>query len=229
MRDARRARSSASLFPGKVLALPAVAVGLLLFSCSSTSVPSERLYLLPLPEPARGPGKKREAPSKKGPFLVILPVKGSGLFRGNLLWARVSDMEVEPWVRHRWALPAPEVVQDALVRWARAAGRFSGVSEDSSAAERGGLLLEGMLEALEEVDAPGRVQARIRLELTLFKKDPLGGRSRAWRGVVEEMEPVGGKSAADVVRALGRAFRRGMDGVLEEWVRAGFLGKGAGE
>ncbi len=215
-----------SLFRGGPALLFGGWAALLLASCGSSPVPEEHLYILPLPGPARGPAKEAGAAAGKGPCLAVLPVKGTGLFQGNLLWARVSSMEVEPWIRHRWALPAPEVVRDALLRWARGTGRFSRVRGDASAAGGGALFLEGRLEGLEEVDAPGGVRAEVRLELTLFRKDSSGRPVRAWEGVVEEAEPVRGRTAADVVRALGRAFQRGMDGALRRWERLGLLRRG---
>ncbi len=159
-----------------------------------------------------------------GPVLLVLPVEGRGLFRGDRLWAKVSEMEVEPWVNHRWALPAPEVVRQALAAWARGTGLFSRVTTAAAFLPgREGLTLSAVLLALEEEDTPKGIWGRVRMELELSGR-AAGGRVHSWRGIVEEREPVEEKSAAGVVRALGRALARGMDKALQAWKKAGILG-----
>ena len=211
---------------GKVLPGFFFPAALLLSSCASTSVPKEHLYLLPLP------AREGAEPERKGagPALVVPPVAGEGLFRGNLLWARVSEMEVESWVRHRWALPAPEVVRRALLEWGRRTGAFSLVTGDPAlVVGKPRIYLYARLLALEEVDRPEGAVGRVELELRVQKEEwaPSGWKSAAsWRGRARGEAPVEGQSAAAVVRALGRAFQQAMDRVLREWRRAGLLEKG---
>ncbi len=213
-------------FPGRVVLLVLAGAGLFLSSCASTTIPEEHLYLLPLPGP--GAGAPGEGGAGKGarPFLVVPPVAGTGLFRGDLLWARISDMEVESWVRHRWALPAPEVVRRALLEWGRKSGLFRGVTDDPSFEGEPRIVLRARLLALEEVDRPGGAVGRVELELEARKAGERGSgetKTISWRGAARGEAPVEGKTAADVVRALGRAFREAMDEVLVEWTRAGIL------
>jgi len=206
------------LVPGSAFLLLLLGGGsVLLSACASTAVPKEHLYLLPLL------GRGASPSAGKGPVLLVEPVKAVGLCRGDRIWARVSGMEAEPWVRHRWALPAPQVVRRAAAAWARGKGLFSQVRLDPLGVAGDRLCLRLTLTALEEVDRPEGIFARIRMEAFARRISRGKGEGRPSARVVEVEEPVREKDAAGVVRALGRAFGKAMDELLEAWIREGLL------
>lgn len=200
-----RATRSSSL-----LAVLALAAACGPSGCARSALPEEHRYFLPV-LPRGGAPFSEEAPA-----LGIGPLRGEGLARGTLIWIRISEFEVEPWKNHQWALPAPEVAGEALVRWARSSGRFREAVLGEAAGAGPVWHLDGTLEALEQEEGPDGWAGRVRLRLTL-EESGKGRRTLLWRGILDERVPAGARHPAAVVQALGEAVARGLERAAAAW------------
>lgn len=101
-------------------------------------------------------------------------------------------------------MPA-DMVQQALISALRGTGQYRSVTPIGSSA-RGDYVVRSELYSLYEVDQP-QLAGRFSIQIELF--DSKKG-TTVWSDTYSHDEPVEGKSVADVVEALNRNVRSGM-------------------
>jgi ABC-type uncharacterized transport system auxiliary subunit len=137
--------------------------------------------------------------------LLVARLNSSHLYRDDRLVYGSGPVQLGTYEYQRWSEPPVEMVQDALVTALRNSGLYRSVSPIGSSL-RGQYILRGRLTSLDEVDKP-QITARFSLELELF--DPRAGMT-VWTGSYSHDEPVNGKTVPDVVEALDRNVRTGV-------------------
>ena len=137
--------------------------------------------------------------------LLVARVAASHLYRDDRLVYGAGPVQLGTYEYQRWAEPPVEMVQDLLVAGLRATGEYRSVSPIGSNL-RGEYVLRGRLNALEEVDKP-QIAARFSMGLELF--DSRSG-ATVWTDSYSRDEPVMGKTVPDVVEALDRNVRSGI-------------------
>ena len=172
----------------------------ILEACAGIEVPPEHLYVLHLP------CQDREGDlDPAGPWFFLDDVRGLDFARGNTIWARVSPIEMEAWRHHKWALPITEVVEAAILEWARSCGRFAGAGPAGDKSCFWNLLVT--VENFEEVDEGDQWFAHVSLRL-VFEYRPKGGgeRQRVWQGRLTARVPARTRHPEALVLAFGRAL-----------------------
>ena len=155
-----------------------------------------------------GPDETAPAPTAAARFpitLLVARLGASHLYLDDRLVYGSGPVELGTYEYHRWAEPPVEMVQDALINALRTTGQYRSVSAIASNL-RGEYIVRGRLESLDEVDKP-EVSARFSIELELY--DPRAG-ATVWTGGYAHDEPVKGKTVPDVVEALDRNVRSGV-------------------
>jgi len=105
----------------------------------------------------------------------------------------------------RWAQMPADMIQEALISALRATGQYRSVTAVGSSA-RGEFVLRSQLYSLYEVDQP-QIAGRFSIQIELF--DSKSG-ATVWSDTYSHDESVEGKSVGDVVEALNRNVRTGM-------------------
>ena len=152
-----------------------------------------------------GPAAATTAPARFPIALLVARVAASHLYRDDRLVYGAGPVQLGTYEYQRWAEPPVEMVQDSLVAALRATGEYRSVSAIGSNL-RGEYILRGRLNALEEVDKP-EIAARFSMGLELF--DSRSG-ATVWADSYSHDEPVMGKTVPDVIEALDRNVRSGL-------------------
>jgi ABC-type uncharacterized transport system auxiliary subunit len=146
------------------------------------------------------------SPSAQFPItLLIGRVTASHLYRDDRLVYGAGPVELGTYEYQRWAESPADMVQDILISSLRSAKQYRSVSRIESNF-RGDYILRGHLYSFYEVDKP-ELAARFSVQLDLF--DPKSG-TTVWTDSYSHDEPVTGKTVGDVVEALDRNVRAGM-------------------
>ena len=146
------------------------------------------------------------SPSAQFPItLLIGRVTASHLYRDDRLVYGAGPVELGTYEYQRWAESPADMVQDILISSLRSAKQYRSVSRIESNF-RGDYILRGHLYGFYEVDKP-ELAARFSIQLDLF--DPKSG-TAVWTDSYSHDEPVTGKTVGDVVEALDRNVRAGM-------------------
>jgi ABC-type uncharacterized transport system auxiliary subunit len=95
-------------------------------SLLETTIPAPQAYVLRLPVAVSSP-----SPTPAGSILVQRPEPGPGLDSWNIALLR-SDRRFDFYAASRWAAPAPDLVEIAIIEALRAGGGFTSVLDDSS-------------------------------------------------------------------------------------------------
>jgi ABC-type uncharacterized transport system auxiliary subunit len=106
---------------------------------------------------------------------------------------------------HRWAQMPSDMIQQALISALRGTGQYRSVTPIGSSS-RGDYVVRSQLYALYEVDQP-QLAGRFSIQVELF--DQKNG-TTVWSDTYTHDESVEGKSVGDVVEALNRNVRTGM-------------------
>ncbi len=193
----------------RILSTCPIFLGIALAGCAGTELPTHHRYVLPI-----APRAITGAPARLD--LEVARFSGEGFARGTTIWARISDLEMEPWQTHSWALPVPDLVTMAVIDWARASGRFKNVEAVNGAKRGKGLRLEGVIQAFEEVDETDQWLARVRCRLFLGETGTTK-RQLLWSGTIEERVPADSRNPQALVRAFGKALEKVMDQAAAQW------------
>jgi ABC-type uncharacterized transport system auxiliary subunit len=148
------------------------------------------------------------ATSSQAQFPVVLLVgrfAASTLYRDDRLVYGSGPVELGTYEYDRWSEPPVDMVQDLLIADLRASGQYRSVSRVSTSV-RGDYIVRGHLIAMYGVDKPDLV-ARFSLELELFQPST---RAIVWTQTYAHDEPVQGKTVANVVEAMDRNVKAGM-------------------
>ena len=185
--------------------LAALALGAGAFNGCGAARPSN-YYLL---TPAGGAGA-RSAPAPYAVALLLGPMTGSQLYREDRILYTSEGEAMGRYEFHRWAEPAPEMIDEVLLRQLAEPGRFQHVGMLSSNA-RGDYLLRGQLYDFREVDGK-RLAARVAFVFEL--RDTKTG-ATVWTHTYVHDEAVSERSVSAVVAAIDRNVHRGLDEVVD--------------
>lgn len=180
----------------QVLIVVLLAIGMA--ACGS---PSVRYYVV---DP--GPAPVRASATPLPVTLLVARVTSSSLYRADRLVYASGPLQLGVYEYHRWASPPADLMQNILIDSLRSTGQYRSVSRVGTNL-RGSYILRGQLNALDESDKPA-LTGRFSFQLELF--DPKAG-ATIWSDSYVHEEPVNGKTVADVVDALDRNVRAGMD------------------
>lgn len=141
--------------------------------------------------------------------LLIGPMATSQLYRDDRI-VYTSDREAMGTYKfHRWAEPAPEMINEVLLRQLNESGSYQHVFIVHSNT-RGDYLLNGRLYEFSEVDGKAFV---VRVAFTFELRDTKSG-ATVWNHNYAHDEPVDEKDVAEVVAAMDRNVHRGLDEVV---------------
>jgi ABC-type uncharacterized transport system auxiliary subunit len=176
-------------------------MGLITAGCGASR--PVKYYVL---DPGNSPVPNAAVASARFPItLLVARLSSSHLYRDDRLVYGSGSVQLGTYEYQRWAEPPIEMVQDTLITSLRSSGQYRSVSAIGSNL-RGEYILRGHLYALDEVDKP-EVVARFSVDLELF--DPRTG-TTVWTDSYSHDEPVAGKAVPDVVEALDRNVRSGV-------------------
>jgi len=137
--------------------------------------------------------------------LLVGRVSASHLFRDDRLVYGSGPVQLGVYSYDRWAEPPADMLQDLLVSNLRSTGQYRAVSPLGSNV-RGDYVVRGHLWDISEVDKPD-LMARFSWEVELF--DP-NTRTTVWSHRYEHDEPAQGKTVNDVVQAMDKNVRAGL-------------------
>jgi ABC-type uncharacterized transport system auxiliary subunit len=137
--------------------------------------------------------------------LLVGRFASSTLYRDDRLVYGSGPVELGTYEYDRWSEPPVDMVRDLLVADLRGSGQYRSVSRVSTNVH-GDYIVRGHLIAMYGVDKPELV-ARFSLELELFQPST---RAIVWTQTYTHDEPVQGKTVANIVEAMDRNVRAGM-------------------
>lgn len=141
--------------------------------------------------------------------LLIGHIGGPEILMDQPIAYRVGPNEIGTYQYHLWDEAPVQMLKTSLLRRLRASGKYQSVAELGSSVQ-GDYVLDGRLYDFEEVDTGG-VSGLVSLEFELYdRKD----RKMIWSHFYSHSEPVQGKNVADVVSALDRNLRQGLDEIV---------------
>lgn len=137
--------------------------------------------------------------------LLVARIATSHLYKDDRLVYGSKSVELGTYEYQRWAESPADMVQDMLISALRSTGQYRSVSRMGSNSH-GDYTVRGHLYSLCEIDKPELV-ARFSLEIELFD---LKAGAVVWTGSYSHDDPVRGKGVPDVVEALDKNVRAGM-------------------
>jgi ABC-type uncharacterized transport system auxiliary subunit len=180
------------------IALVILAAG---FSAACGASRPNKYYMLDVNPPAPG-----SQPASYPVTIVVGRVNTPDLYRDSRIVYGSGDVQLGTYEYQRWAEMPSEMLQQALVSSLRGTGQYRSVTRIGSAS-RGDYILRSQLYSLYGVDKPNLV-ARFSMEVDLF--DTKSG-DTVWSDRYSHDEPVEGKTVANVVEAMDRDVRAGMN------------------
>lgn len=137
--------------------------------------------------------------------VLVGRISTTELYRADRIVFGSGPVELGTYEYERWAESPADMLQDVLITTLRASGQYRSVSRIASSL-RADYIVRGRLFGLYEVDKP-RLAARFSMQLDLF--EPKSGMT-VWSDNYSHDEPVSGKKVADVVEALDKTVRGGV-------------------
>lgn len=127
------------------------------------------------------------------------------LYRDSRIVYGSGPVQLGTYEYNRWAQMPSDMIQEALISALRSTGQYRSVTAVGSTA-RGDFVLRSQLYSLYEVDQP-QIAGRFSMQVELF--DSKSG-ATVWSDTYSHDEPVEGKAVGDVVEAINRNVRAGM-------------------
>lgn len=137
--------------------------------------------------------------------LLVGRIATTQLYRADRLVFGSGPVQLGTYEYERWAESPADMIQDILITSLRGSGQYRSVSRMSSSM-RADYVVRGRLFSLYEADKP-QLAARFSAQLDLF--DPKTGMT-VWSDTYTHDEPVSGKNVGDVVEALDKVVRSGV-------------------
>lgn len=172
--------------------LPALA--LLLAGCFSSTPKEEHFYQL------KSPSTKTKAGS--GPSVLVETFSTSPGYDSPRIAYRVSEFELRYYGYRQWVSGPAEMLTELASKHLRASGTFSRVGPAAKIRDPG-LILEGNIDVIEEVDEGESWKAR--LAMTLVVSDGSSGRELL-RHAFDVTRPCIKRHPDEVAREIGRIF-----------------------
>jgi ABC-type uncharacterized transport system auxiliary subunit len=152
-----------------------------------------------------GPALASAAPPQFPVTLLVARITSTELYRDDRLVYSYGPVRLGTYEYERWAGPPVAMVRDMLISSLRTSQQYRSVTPIGSNL-RGEYVVRGRLYALDEVDKP-ELAARFSLEIDLY--DIKSG-AMLWTDSYSHDEPVNGKGVSDVVEAMDRNVRAGL-------------------
>jgi ABC-type uncharacterized transport system auxiliary subunit len=143
--------------------------------------------------------------------LIVGRITTNELYRADRLVYGWGAVQLGTYEYERWAAPPADMVQTILIAALRSTGQYRSVSRAASSLRGGDYIVRGRLLYLYEEDRPA-MEARFSLQLELF--DPKAGMT-LWSDSYSHDQPIEGKKIPDVVEALDKNVRAGMQQLTE--------------
>ena len=139
--------------------IAALALGsLLLTACFGSAANEEHFYSL------RGP--LGAAKAGEGPRLLVADFSAAAGYETERLAYRLSDHEVRYYGYHKWTTDPARLITEMVARHMRTSGKFAEVGRNDKMRSPG-IILEGAVEAIEEIDLGKTWKARLAMRFTL--------------------------------------------------------------
>ncbi len=143
--------------PAKIAALALACA--MLTACFGSSTPNEEhFYSLKGPLGAAKLGE--------GPRLLVADFSAAAGYETERLVYRLSDHEVHYYGYHKWTTDPARLVTEMVARHMRTSGKFSEVGRNDKMRSPD-IILEGAVEAIEEIDLGKAWKARLAMRFTL--------------------------------------------------------------
>ena len=139
-----------------------LALTLTLSSCLGQNEVEEHFYSLTGPRMASEKGN--------GPRLLVSELGAAPGYDSQRLAYRVSPNELRYYLHRQWIAEPPRMLAEMLVRHLKVSGRFSQVARSEKLRDPDAVL-DGTIDAIEEVDLPDGWQARLAMSFQLRKPD----------------------------------------------------------
>jgi ABC-type uncharacterized transport system auxiliary subunit len=178
----------------------AALAGLLIALCGCGAPRPVKYYVI---DP--GPTTVSQASQQFPVTLLVARVSTSHLYRDDRLVFGSGPVQLGTYEFERWAQSPADMIQDTLIAYLRGTGQYQAVSRVGSASH-GDYIVRTNLDAFYEVDEPQLV-ARFAIRVELF--DPKKGET-VWSSPYSHDEPVKGRSVPEVIEAMDRNVRAGM-------------------
>jgi ABC-type uncharacterized transport system auxiliary subunit len=137
--------------------------------------------------------------------LLVGRVSASRLFQDDRIVYGSGPVQLGTFSYDRWAEPPTGMIQDLLIAALRSTGQYRAVSPIGSNV-RGDYVVRGRLWDMSEVDQP-ELKARFSFQIELFDHK---SHTTVWSSRYEHDEPAQGKTVKDVVEAMDKNVRAGL-------------------
>jgi ABC-type uncharacterized transport system auxiliary subunit len=181
-----------SLRAWPALALPV----LMLVGCFGNTAVEEHFYSLTGP---RTPLEKGQ-----GPRLLVADLAPAAGYDTSKLAYRVSEHELRYYAYRQWVSDPPRMMTEMLIRHLKASGHFSQVARGDRLREPDAVL-EGSIDALEEVDAEDSWKARLAMTFQLRRGD---SERIVMRHAFDVVMPCAKRSPEEVARTISSTLAR---------------------
>lgn len=131
---------------------------ILLTGCFSSGAVEEHFYALAGPTSALEKGQ--------GPRLVVMDLAAAAGYDTQRLAYRVSDHEIRYYAYRQWVADPSRMLTEMVIRHLRSSGRFSQVARAEKIRDPDAIL-EGTVDAIEEVDVEDGWRARLAMTFHL--------------------------------------------------------------
>lgn len=169
---------------------------LTLVGCFGTNAVEEHFYSLSGP---RTPLEKGQ-----GPRLLVADLNPAAGYDTSKLAYRVSEHELRYYAYRQWVSDPPRLITEMLVRHLKASGRFSQVARGDRIREPDAVL-EGSIDALEEVDTEDAWKARLAMTFQLRRGD---AERIVMRHAFDVTMPCAKRSPEEVARTISATLTR---------------------
>jgi ABC-type uncharacterized transport system auxiliary subunit len=173
-------------------------IALLLSACGGSR--PVKYYVLDVAPPPAGSAQPLPV------TLLVGRIATTQLYRADRLVYGSGPVLLGTYEYERWAESPADMIQDILISSLRASGQYRSVSRMTSSM-RADYVVRGRLFGLYDVEDKSQIAARFSMQLDLF--DPKSGMT-VWSGNYSHDEPVSGKKVSDVVEALDKNVRGGI-------------------
>jgi cholesterol transport system auxiliary component len=151
--------------------------------------------------------------------VLIRPLFTSHLYREDRILYGSTAEQMGVYLEERWAEPPTDMMQNAMIRGLRSAGRFRGVSALRSSTA-GDFLISGHLYEFKEIDQNGTASARLSFDIQL--RD-LHSDQIVWTWPYNHDEPSAGAGVPGVAAAMDKnvnASIQALSAAIDEYFRS---------
>jgi ABC-type uncharacterized transport system auxiliary subunit len=180
----------------------------LLASCFGGGEKQEFFYFVPSPPAALEMGS--------GGKILVSDFSVSAGYDSSRLAYRISSNELRYYAFRQWVSDPGRMLTEATVRLLRASGHFSDVAKSERIREPD-MILEGNVEAIEEIDSGKTWQARLAMTLIVRTSEPP---RILFRHGFDRTVPLDRRHPEEVAKAVGSILEKEIKLVAEKMSRS---------